>query len=233
MRSISIEKSLSKSTNSIRAIAVAIVGTAILFSGMSLSRLGEIEPMEEVAAAKLEVFLPPPPPPPPPPEEVEELETSQIPIQVDVALQRDPVKLDVTPIEVALDGPPSITDKIDVNLTEFQRPNIEFDLGAIVFEKDEVDEMPSRNYSPMPSLPPRMRKEMGDARVIVQLSIDEKGKPMHVMVLNPPVPEARPHIIEDLKRWRFKPAKKNGQKVKCWVRFVLVYQKSNTSPFSL
>lgn len=232
MKSISIEKSLSKSTNSIRAIAVALVGTAILFSGMSLSRLGEIEPVEEAAAARLEVFLPPPPPPPPP-EEIEQEEVSKVPIQVDVALQREPVKLDVTPIEVTIDGPPSITDRIDVNLTEFQRPSIEVDLGAIVFEKDEVDQIPSRSYSPMPGLPPRIRKEMGDARVIVQLSIDEKGKPMHVMVLNPPIPEARPHIIEDLKRWRFRPAKKNGQKVKCWVRFVLVYEKTNTSPFSL
>ena len=175
----------------------------------------------------------PPPPPPPPPEKVEQEVVSQVPIQVDVALQRDPVKLDVSPIEVTLDGPPSITDRIDVNLADFQRPSVEVDLGAIVFEKDEVDQIPSRSYSPMPSLPPRMRKEMGDARVIVQLSIDEKGRPMHVMVLNPPVPEARPHIVKDLKRWRFKPARKNGQKVKCWVRFVLVYEKTNTSPFSI
>ncbi len=232
MTTRSIEKSLSKSTNSIRAIALALVGTAILFSGMSLSRLGEIEPSEEAVAEKVEVFLPPPPPPPPP-EKVEQEVVSQVPIQVDVALQRDPVKLDVSPIEVTLDGPPSITDRIDVNLADFQRPSVEVDLGAIVFEKDEVDQIPSRSYSPMPSLPPRMRKEMGDARVIVQLSIDEKGRPMHVMVLNPPVPEARPHIVKDLKRWRFKPARKNGQKVKCWVRFVLVYEKTNTSPFSI
>ena len=232
MTARSIEKSLSKSTNSIRAIAVALVGTAILFSGMSLSRLGKIEQREEAVAEKVEVFLPPPPPPPPP-EKIEQEDVSQVPIQVDVALQRDPVKLDVSPIEVTLDGPPSITDRIDVNLADFQRPSVEVDLGAIVFEKDEVDEIPARSYSPMPSLPPRMRKEMGDARVIVQLSIDEKGKPMHVMVLNPPLPEARPHIIKDLKRWRFRPARKNGQKVKCWVRFVLVYEKTNTSPFSL
>ena len=232
MKSRSIEKSLSRSTNSIRAIAVALVGTAILFSGMSLSRLGEIDPVEESLVEKIDVFLPPPPPPPPP-EKVEQEEVSQVPIQVDVALQRDPVKLDVSPIEVTLDGPPSITDRIDVNLTDFQRPSVDVDLDSIVFEKDEVDQIPSRSYSPMPSLPPRMRKEMGDARVIVQLSIDEKGKPMHVMVLNPPVPEARPHIIKDLKRWRFRPARKNGQKVKCWVRFVLVYEKTNTSPFSL
>ncbi len=232
MKSLSIEKSLSKSTNSIRAIAVALVGTAILFSGMSLSRLGEIEPVEEDAVAKIEVFLPPPPPPPPP-EIVEEVETSQVPIQVDVALQRDPVKLDVSPIDVTLDGPPSITDKIDINLADFQRPTVDVNLDAVVFDKEEVDQLPLRNYSPMPGLPSNIRKKMGEARVIVQLSIDEKGKPLHVMVLNSPVPEARPHIIKDLKRWRFRPAKKNGQKVKCWVRFVLVFQKSNTSPFSL
>ena len=75
-----------------------------------------------------------------------------MPIQVDVALQRDPVKLDVSPIEVTLDGL-SITDRIDVNLTDFQRPSVEVDLEAIVFEKDEVDQIPSRSYSPMPSLP--------------------------------------------------------------------------------
>ena len=106
-------------------------------------------------------------------------------------------------------------------------------LESIVFEKSEVDQIPARNYSPMPSLPPKLKKEVGNARIIVQLSIDENGRPIHVMVLNSPVEEARPYIIRDLKRWRFRPAKKNGQKVKCWVRFVLVYQKSSSSPFSL
>ena len=85
----------------------------------------------------------------------------------------------------------------------------------------------------MPTLPPKLKKEVGNSRIIVQLSIDENGRPIHVMVLNSPVEEARPLIIRDLKRWRFRPAKKNGQKVKCWVRFVLVYQKSSSSPFSL
>ena len=157
-----------------------------------------------------------------------------MPIQVDVALQRDPVKLDVSPIEVTLDGPPSIIDRIDVNLTDFQRPSVEVDLGAIVFEKDEVDQIPSRSYSPMPSLPQRMRKEMGDARVIVQLSIDEKGKPMHVMVLNPPVPEARPHIIKDLKRWRFKPAvERMAKRSSAGFGLSSYTKKTNTSPFSI
>ena len=76
MTARSIEKSLSKSTNSIRAIAVALVGTAILFSGMSLSRLGKIEQREEAVAEKVEVFLPPPPPPPPP-EKIEQEDVSQ------------------------------------------------------------------------------------------------------------------------------------------------------------
>lgn len=232
MRVRSLEDRLKKSNNSIRVFLVALGGTAILFSAMSLSRLGEIVPPEEMMVAKIDLFLPPPPPPPPP--EVEtNTEVSQVPIQVDVSLNPDPAKLTVSPIDISMDAPSQITDRIEVNLTEFQRPNIEVDLNSIVFEKSEVDQIPSRNYSPMPTLPPKIKKQVGEARIIVQLSIDENGRPMHVMVLNSPVPEARPFIIRDLKRWRFRPAKKNGQKVKCWVRFVLVYQKSNTSPFSL
>lgn len=232
MKTLSLEASLNHSTNSLKVVAGAILVTGVLFLGMSLSRLGQIEPPEEEAFAKLELFTPPPPPPPPP-EIVQQVEVSQVPIQVDVSLKPDPAKLTVSPIEISMDAPSQITDRIEVNLTEFQRPKIEVNLESIVFEKSEVDQIPSRSYSPMPTLPPKLKKQVGDARIIVQLSIDEKGKPLHVMVLNSPVPEARPYIIRDLKKWRFRPAKRNGQKVKCWVRFVLVYQKTSSSPFSL
>jgi len=232
MKTHSLEASLNHSTNSFKVVLGAIFVTGVLFLGMSLSRLGHIEPPEEEAFAKVELFTPPPPPPPPP-EIVQEVEVSQVPIQVDVSLNPDPAKLTVSPIEISMDAPSQITDRIEVNLTEFQRPKIEVNLQSIVFEKSEVDQIPSRSYSPMPTLPPKLKKQVGDARIIVQLSIDEKGKPLHEMVLNSPVPEARPYIIRDLKKWRFRPAKRNGQKVKCWVRFVLVYQKSSSSPFSL
>lgn len=232
MKAYSLETGLNQSTNSIKVVLVAIIVTGVLFLGMSLSRLGEIAPTEDTAIAKIDLFLPPPPPPPPP--EVEtKVEVSQVPIQVDVSLKPDPAKLTVSPIEMTIDAPSQITDRIEVNLTDFTRPNIEVNLESIVFEKSEVDQIPARNYSPMPTLPPKLKRQVGDARIIVQLSIDENGRPIHVMVLNSPVEEARPYIIKDLKRWRFKPAKKNGQKVKCWVRFVLVYQKSSSSPFSL
>ncbi len=232
MKTHSLETALNRSTNSFKVVVGAVVVTGVLFLGMSLSRLGHIEPPDEPVMAKIELFTPPPPPPPPP--EIEtDVEVSQVPIQVDVSLKPDPTRLTVSPIEMTLDAPSQITDRIEVNLTEFQRPKIEVNLNSIVFEKSEVDQIPARSYSPMPSLPPKLKKEVGDARIIVQLSIDENGRPLHVMVLNSPVEEARPYIIKDLKRWRFRPAKKNGQKVKCWVRFVLVYQKSNTSPFSL
>ena len=232
MKAYSLETGLNQSTNSIRVVVFAVIVTAVLFLGMSISHLGDIEQTEDVALAKIELFMPPPPPPPKP-EIVETVEISQVPIQVDVTLNPDPAKLTVSPIETSIDAPSKITDKIEVNLTDFQRPNIEVNLESIVFEKSEVDQIPARNYSPMPTLPPKLKKEVGNARIIVQLSIDENGRPIHVMVLNSPVEEARPFIIRDLKRWRFRPAKKNGQKVKCWVRFVLVYQKSSSSPFSL
>ena len=86
----------------------------------------------------------------------------------------------------------------------------------------------------MPNLPSQLRKKVGDSRVIVQVLIDQKGKPLHVWVLNSPVKEATPYIIKDLMRWRFRPGKKDGQKVRTKVRFVLVFQKSkDSSPFSL
>ena len=233
MKATTLEHRLSRSTNSILVAVFAIIGTALLFSAMTLSRLGKVEPPEEPMIAKLDVFLPPPPPPPPP-EEVTETQTSQVPIQVDVALEPEPMQLTVKPVEATMDTPRGLSDRIEINLTEFDRPNIAVDLESIVYDKSEVDEPPSRSYTPLPNLPSRMKKKMGDGRVIVQISIDTKGKPMHVLVLSSPVPEAAPHIISTLKRWRFRPAKKNGQKVRCWARFTLVFQSpSNSSPFSL
>lgn len=232
MNAHSLEAGLEKSTNSIQVVAIAIVGTAALFSAMSLSKLGEVESQEEIVISKVDLFLPPPPPPPPP-EMVTETVAPQVPVKVEVSLNPDPTKLTVSPIDTTMDVPSRITDRIEVSLTEFQRPHIDVDLGSIIFEKSEVDKIPVRTHTPMPTLPSKLKRKMGDARVIVQVSIDQKGKPLHVMVLNSPVPEAREYIVRDLKRWRFRPAIRDGEKVSCWARFVLVYEKSESTPFSL
>lgn len=233
MKATTLEHRLGKSTNSILVAIFAVVGTAVLFSAMTLSRLGEIEAPEEPPVAKLDVFLPPPPPPPPP-EEIVETIASKVPIQVDVALEPEPMELTVKPVEAKMDTPRGLSDRIEINLSEYDRPSIAVDLESIVYEKSEVDEPPSRSYTPLPDLPSRLKKQMGDGRVIVQIMVDVKGKPVHVLVLSSPVPDAAPHIIRTLKRWRFRPAKKNGQKVQCWARFTLVFQSSSSSsPFSL
>jgi hypothetical protein len=233
MKTHSLETRLSKSTNSIGVAFFAIIGTGVLFSAMSLSRLGSVEPPEDVAVAKLSLFLPPPPPPPPP-EVVTESVTSQVPIQVKVSLDPKPTELAVKPVEVSMNTPLQISDRIEVNLTEFNRPKIEVNLENIVYDKSEVDEIPSRSHTPMPNLPSKIKKKVGGARVIVQFLIDQNGKPLNVWVINSAVKEATPYIIKDLMRWRFRPGKKNGQKVRTKVRFVLVFQESkNASPFSL
>lgn len=233
MKAHSLETRLSRSTNSIGVAFFAIIGTALLFSAMSLSRLGKIEAPKEVAIAKLDVFLPPPPPPPPP-EIVTESVSSQVPIQVDVTLDPQRTELTVKPVEASMDTPSQITDRIEVNMTEFNRPRIDVNLGEIVYEKSEVDQVASRSFTPRPKMPSKLDKQLEGARVIVQLLLDKDGKPLHVLVLNSPLEEATPYIISSLKRWRFRPAKKNGQKVRCWVRFVLDFQKSgNSSPFGL
>ncbi|MBT3481655.1 MAG: hypothetical protein HN457_09530 [Opitutales bacterium] len=233
MMAHSLETRLSKSTNSVGVAFFAIIGTGILFSAMSLSRLGSVEPPADISVAKIDVFLPPPPPPPPP-EVVTKAVTSQVPIQVEVSLDPKPTELTVKPVEVSMDTSVQVSDRIEVNLTEFDRPRIEVNLENIVYDKTEVDEIPARSHSPMPNLPSQLRKKVGDSRVIVQVLIDQKGKPLHVWVLNSPVKEATPYIIKDLMRWRFRPGKKDGQKVRTKVRFVLVFQKSkDSSPFSL
>jgi hypothetical protein len=51
MKTHSLETRLSKSTNSIGVAFFAIIGTGVLFSAMSLSRLGSVEPPEDVATS--------------------------------------------------------------------------------------------------------------------------------------------------------------------------------------
>ena len=78
MKSYSLETGLNQSTNSIRVVVFAVIVTAVLFLGMSISRLGDIEQKEDVALAKIELYKQPPPPPPPP-EIVETVEISPVP----------------------------------------------------------------------------------------------------------------------------------------------------------
>lgn len=64
--------------------------------------------------------------------------------------------------------------------------------------------------------PPRLEKFRGSAALIVAVRIDETGKVSEAVAPEPPVRALGAAVAAQAPRWTFKPAKKDGQPVRCW-----------------
>lgn len=77
----------------------------------------------------------------------------------------------------------------------------------------EVDRAPVVTEQTSPDFPPAMRKGRVDGRVIVALIVAANGKPEQIQVEQATHPLFAEAALAAVRRWRFKPAIKNGQPV--------------------
>lgn len=144
--------------------------------------------------------------------------------------------LKIEPLDIAFN--PDISSEVTLNFDISQDfraapPGLGAFEEFTIYDQGQVDEKPVIRFSVPPSVPYRLRGEA--VEVVVFYFVTAKGKTDRQSVLyssseNPIYGEAAKEAIG---RWRFKPAKKNGEAVACWVQQTVQFSQGSTSPFTL
>jgi periplasmic protein TonB len=158
------------------------------------------------------VALPPPPPPPPPPARPPEENRPQRPRPV---MQQMTPRVQPLPLSVALGM------ELDGIQGDF---SYAFNVGdvsgdSLVFEIDELDQVPRAVVALPPRYPPQARQRRIEGEVLLEFVVEPDGTITQSRVIesNPP------GMFEDAAlravfRWRFEPGQMNGEAVATRVR---------------
>ncbi|MDQ8204773.1 energy transducer TonB [Pelagicoccus sp. SDUM812003] len=225
-----LEQLLSSKRPSLIGNLVGIGATFLLFVALGASRL-DIELPELAEEQSLEEFtLPPPPPPKPPPPRAKTK-----PVEIDFSVPIDP-----TPFEMSLDFlqvSVGVENKAITEVTfDHERAFEDFRNKGLeelrVYERSEVDTPPKPIKRFEPKLPSHLKN--AEYRAFVQYRITQDGSATNVIVLDCDLPEAIPAIRVAIRKWKFKPAMKDGQPVECWGRHPISIKKQDRpdNPFA-
>lgn len=154
----------------------------------------------------------------------------------DLSVDQPEPELTLTPIEVGFR--PGLSSDLELELEmsrdfKARAPSLgEFDTFTI-YDQIEVDERPRIRYA----LPPRVdNRFLGEeVELIVFYYVTAKGRPESVSVLFSSSEDATfgEAAKEAISSWRFKPARKNGNDVPCWIQQSIQFNRRDTSPFSI
>ncbi len=166
------------------------------------------------------VMEPPPPPPkekePPPPEKDEQEPEPELEQQAKKpALQDMNLNVDVGTGGVLQDGMASI---------ENAKKAAE-DLAA--FDMSELDKHPVLLASVSPRYPRELRQSKVEGRVLVTFIVNEEGEVIRPRVESATRPEFKEPALEAIRKWRFKPGRKNGEPVSTHVRVPIRFRVSS------
>lgn len=221
---------------SIRAHLGSILVTLAVFTAIATTGVSVLELEQEEEQDKPVYYLAPP-------QDFVEMQTvaPNVANPIDTSSinleQMEPsIEIELSPLEVAFD--PGVSSEVTLNFDISQDfraapPGLEEFQEFTIYDQEEVDERPILRYSVAPSIPFALRGEA--VEVVVFYFVSEKGKTERQSVLfssseNPAFSEAAKKAIAS---WRFKPAKKNGAPVACWVQQTIQFNKGSTSPFTL
>ncbi len=156
-----------------------------------------------------DVYIPPPPPPPPeppPPDEEEEEE------ELELEEERPLPSLDQ--LDLAMN--PNLSGNLggEFGLPEFKVT----DLDSMIFELEELDEIPKAISRVSPIYPNTMRRAGLNGRVVMFFIVDEKGMVKNARVESASNPAFSRPALDAIRKWRFTAGVKDGRKVKTKMR---------------
>lgn len=228
-----LETQLRRHIRSLPAWFGAACTSALLFVAMASTSIVSTPNVDRPERPLAFAYLPPPPPPP-------MREKNRPPVATGM---REAFKFDPT----TAGPPPTIPlEMLDINLDPAVNPGtaIEMDMARtfevekpepvdhiVIFDRDQVDELPVWLYGPQPRIPSRFDKT--DWKVSVLYVVTDKGRTENIFVLDSTNPELNAPVKEAIADWRFRPARKDGRVVRVWVQQPVTYIPENKSPFSL
>lgn len=163
-------------------------------------------------------------PPPPTPEEEEpepEPEPEEEPPPPELAEEQQP--LDLSMLEMALnpgglDGGFLAGDfGVDLNVVKSNTSEVDQ-----LFSVSDLDQKPRVIQQPGPRLDARLRSR-GGGKVYVIFVVDTQGRVENPVVQRSTDPAFEPAAIAAVKRWKFEPAKRNGEPVRFRMRVPITF----------
>lgn len=189
------------------AVLTLVVFLVLPFTQMASSRVQRLRLLTTVQTVNLETpppsEEPPPPPPPqqptepPPPALVESAPTLNLSVSLDIATGAGGAWGGVAmPV---LNPAAAVT-------------------GQEAFAMEEVEEPPELVASVPPVYPPALRRAGVEGRVVLVFVVDEQGQVQDARVERSTRPEFEGPALEAVRKWRFRPARKEGRPVRTYMR---------------
>ncbi len=176
------------------------------------------------------------PPPPPPPEIEQPPQQNNLSVSLNLPVTQIPTNIPVGYLDVDFGLTPQALAQTNVNV-DTTLDNFKTDgLDALkIYSQSEVTEKPKRKYQGELSVPPRIRRLVGQKPVTVILlyTVTDEGRVTNIHVLDCPFPELVPYFERYVRDWRLKPAMKDGRPVNCWAQHKFIYRAAPADPYSL
>ncbi|MBQ8173234.1 MAG: energy transducer TonB [Mailhella sp.] len=139
----------------------------------------------------------------------------------------------ITPnMDVAMDTPEikveyAVNPNINIGISVPTPPSFTASAPAApaYLSAGELDNQPRLTHSPFPNYPPEARRAKREGQVMVRIVIDTGGRVINARILPGPDTEIFGETtLKAVKRWRFRPGEKLGQKVACEVEIPVVFK---------
>jgi TonB family protein len=157
-------------------------------------------------------------------------ETVTPPVE-EVKLQDSPTEKKVEPateppVSNQVQNDPSLTTPADKVEAQPQVP-----VAPVLNEGDLVELTPDVTKPTIinrvePTYPRRAVQKKAEGTVILRILISEKGDPIEINVLRDPGPTTgfKDAAVSAVKKWKFRPAVKEGKRVKVWMTYPIVFK---------
>jgi protein TonB len=228
-----LEKQLRRCSRSVPAFLGAALTSAALFFAMGSSNLVRSDDPKPEEPPLTYALTPPPPPEP-------ERKTTTPPLASSLAeaFKFDPttagpppeIPLDLLDIKLSVDVDPGLAVAVDMQRTfEVQKP--ESPNRYIIYEREQVDEIPVWLYGPQPRVPREIEGTVSNVHVF--FVVTDKGRTEHIFVLAADHEQFGENVREAIADFRFRPGRKNGKPVRVRVQQTFNTKAEFKSPFSL
>ncbi|MEX0361333.1 MAG: energy transducer TonB [Allomuricauda sp.] len=105
-----------------------------------------------------------------------------------------------------------------------KEPTVSKEISADeIFEIRNLDTEPKLIKKSKVKYPPKLFKEGISGTVVLQITVNTKGRAQDIKVESSPHELCSEAAIESVKKWRFKPATINNKPVKCRIRLPLSF----------
>ncbi len=233
---VSIDIKYRNARNGIRPHIGALLATLVLFVAIASTGRSVGKLKSEAQADKPVYYLAPP-------KELSEARSvtpkttrTVETFPVEIPSEREAIEIELDQLDVSLKATVSSDLSLSFDIERTFQASAP-DLGGLddfqIFEKSEVDEKPVIRFAREPEVPYRLRGKKVSVTVFYYVTAKGETDTLSILDSSSPNPEYAEAAREAIADWRFRPARKDGRPVACWVQQTIIFNRGSTSPFSI